>query len=80
MIKYNYTNMKKKKIILKLSDDEKWLEYEPVDKTFKDFFKSKPKVCISSLKNFLYGGVTSTFKRHQETNLKSISELAPVLN
>ena len=61
VIKYNYTNMKKKKIILKLSDDEKWLEYEPIDKTLKDFLKIKPKILISSLENFLYGGMTSTF-------------------
>lgn len=32
VIKYNYSNMHKKNVVLKLSDDEKWLMYEPIDK------------------------------------------------
>jgi hypothetical protein len=64
VVKYNYTNMKRKKIWLWLSQDEKYLEYEPVEKKFKDFFKMRPKIAMSDFTNLLYGGVTSTFKRH----------------
>ena len=53
-----------------MSHDEKSLEYEPVNKTFKDYFKPARKLDLLSFTDFLYGGCIATFKKHQKKNLE----------
>ena len=58
-----------------MSEDETSLEYCPVNKTFKDYFKPMSKLPLQGIKSFLYGGCSSTFKNHSESNLKLIEKV-----
>ena len=67
--KYNYSNDDIYDIRIKLSSDAKYLEYDKVEKGFKDYFKPLRRLEIKSIYDFLYGGCTDTFKKHQRKNL-----------
>ena len=63
--KYNYSNMEIKNVSLRLSEDRKSLIYTPLDANEKkSFFSIERNVALSGVHNFLYGGVTSNFKKH----------------
>ena len=55
---------------MRLSDDCKSLEYVPVDPKFKDYFKLTRKLNLDSVQDFIYGGYSMTFKKHNRKNLK----------
>ena len=63
--------------MVRLSQDETRLEYEPLvkRKTFMSMFKSNSVLELKSVVTFMYGGQTSTFKRHQAQNLERIEEI-----
>lgn len=73
--KLNFSNMRRKKVTAWLSNDERYLMYKPIERTgFFDSLKPVGKIALSSIQNFIYGGVTSTFKKHQVENLELMKE------
>ena len=62
--------MKMKKVLVWISDDERSLIYKTVKKGRLDIFKTRRKIPIKNIQNFLYGGLSGTFKKHQKLNLR----------
>lgn len=53
-----------KEVILSISEDEKSLIYKPFDKSITSFLTQKRAYPFDKIASFLYGGTTSTFKKH----------------
>ena len=54
-----------KEVILSISEDEKSLTYKPFDKSItSSFLNQKRAYPFDKIASFLYGGTTSTFKKH----------------
>ena len=71
--KFNYSNMRLRKVRVYLSRDEKYLCYQHLEKTFSSvMFTSVRKYPIAKIYDFLYGGLSQTFKKHNKENLKQM--------
>lgn len=68
--KFNYSTMGTKKVVLSLSADERYLVYRTTDKSIKSFFSKAKSYPIEKIASFVYGGMTSTFKKHNKRVLK----------
>ena len=68
-IKYNFSDEIKKVVTVRLSQDGKFLEYqdEKLSKV-KSWFMPKAGIPVRDIIDFIYGGLSSTFKRHQTKN------------
>lgn len=62
-IKYNFSNAKKKTVVVTLSSDGKSLRYSRHvrDKSCWDQVKGSGKLAFSQIAMIFYGGMTSTF-------------------
>ena len=68
--------METKEVILSLSADQKKVNYKPREEsTIKSFFSTARSYPIRSVPGFLYGGNTSTFKKHNKAVLNLIKQL-----
>lgn len=72
--KYNYSTMGMKRVILSLSSDEKSLVYKSAGSSAKCLFNKSKSYPVKKIANFLYGGSSSTFKKHNKQVLKLLSE------
>ena len=68
--------METKEVILSLSADTKKVIYKlREENTIKSFFSTNRSYPIRSCPSFLYGGNTSTFKKHNKAVLKLIKQV-----
>lgn len=68
--KFNYSNFGTKQVRVFLSQDEKYLCYEPLEKTLSSrLLFSVRKYPVKKIYDFLYGGLSQTFKKHNADNL-----------
>ena len=67
MIKHNYTNAECKRVILKLSKDNKSLYYRDAAPNHKLYalLKGNRVIKFSEIKGFLYGAVSETFEHRR---------------
>ena len=73
--KFNFSNGRKKQVHVRLSPSGKYLEYASSEgRSIKTFLKPSGKIYLIDVKDFLYGGLTSTFKRHEANNMKLMIE------
>ena len=71
--KLNFSNMSQQRVIVYLSSDETSLCYINRDEGLKNRFFSKPRTMqIARIPSLLYGGLTSTFKKHSSRNYEKI--------
>ena len=76
--KYNFSNDVKKKVILSLSADMKYLTYRKQgEKQSKlgSIFSITPSLRVSDIKNILFGGQTTAFIKHKKINMKKFMEV-----
>ena len=67
VIKHNYTNAECKRVMLKLSKDNKSLHYKAMEPDSKLMAKIKGDrvILFSKIKGFLYGAVSETFEHRR---------------
>ena len=71
--KYNFTNHDSKQVRVYLSRDEQTLCYKQMQSSgLKGFFCVERRVPISNLRNFLYGGITTNFKKYVKPMLRNL--------
>ena len=69
--KFNFSNMGMSKVKVFLSEDEQYICYQHLEKTItKVVFGTMRKYKVSKIANFFYGGLSATFKKHANENLK----------
>mmetsp|Transcript_41142 Transcript_41142/g.53985 ORF Transcript_41142/g.53985 Transcript_41142/m.53985 type:complete len:101 (+) Transcript_41142:209-511(+) len=73
-IKYNFSNVEKKEIRVKLSDCERFLVYDLVKERLRRWFVPQSLLVVKDVISLLYGGLTSTFKKHEEVNLMLMAQ------
>lgn len=65
--------MKTRKVRVYLSQDDKYICYQHLEKTASTIlFSSTRKYPVSNIANMFYGGLSSTFKKHAKENLKQM--------
>ena len=71
--KFNFSNMKTRKVRVYLSQDEQYICYQHLEKTLSSMvFGKTRRYPVSKIVNFFYGGLSSTFKKHAKENLKQM--------
>ena len=70
--KFNFSNMGHSKVNVWLSDDEQYLCYKHIEKSWRRPFNFVRKLPVKEIPNILYGGISSTFKKHNKRNLKQM--------
>ena len=68
--------MKSKDVVVYLSENEQYLIYKPAQSSLLGCLKRRRTLPIKDIPNLLYGGVTSTFKKHSKANLDLIESRA----
>ena len=69
-IKFNFSTMGTKNVILSLSADEKSIQYKHADTSVMSYFSMTRSYPIAKVASFLYGGTTATFKKHNKAVLQ----------
>ena len=65
--------MNTRKVRVYLSQDEKYICYQHLEKTASSIlFSSTRKYPVLNIANMFYGGLSSTFKKHAKENLKQM--------
>ena len=60
--KLNFSNEGSREVVVFLSSDERYLRYEPLEKTWRDYLNPLKRVVpIAYMKGLLYGGLTTRF-------------------
>ena len=69
--KLNYSNKKTKDVLVKLSKNHKYLQYETISDdvpTFIHLLTPSKNFYLSNCKGFIYGGHSLSFKYHKAKN------------
>ena len=70
--KFNFSNKGHGNVRVYLSDDEQYLCYQHLEKSVRRPFNLVRKLPVTEIPNILYGGISSTFKKHNRRNLKQM--------
>ena len=73
-IKYNFSDGVKKAVTVYLTPTGECLKYKSVKTERFDFLKPTSGIGVKDMISFMYGGLSSTFKRHQKENYSKINK------
>ena len=69
-------------MIVQLDEEERYLCYEKETSvaTFLDNFKPKSRVPVDDIVSFVYGGLSSTFKKYESDNNRNLRKERQILD